>query len=54
MKLTNAQSRVLFLCAALALITVVVYSPVWDEEFVKYDNDVYITENPHLQDGLTS
>ncbi len=37
----------------LALVTAAVYLPVRHYEFINYDDDVYVTLNPHLRDGLT-
>lgn len=53
MKLTTSQSRVLLLCGALALITVIIYWPVRGQQFVNLDDDVYVTENTHVRNGLT-
>lgn len=39
---------------ALFVTTVAVYVPVWPNEFVHFDDDVYITANPHVQRGLTA
>ena len=37
----------------LALLTFVVYLPVRDHDFVRYDDDVYVTNNPEVQSGLS-
>ena len=37
----------------LALLTFVVYLPVRNHEFVRYDDDVYVTNNPEVQSGLS-
>jgi len=37
----------------LALLTLVVYLPVRNHEFVRYDDDVYVTNNPEVQSGLS-
>jgi len=42
-----------WLCLVLLLVTAAVYSPVRNFEFVNLDDDVYVTVNPHLQDGLS-
>jgi tetratricopeptide (TPR) repeat protein len=39
---------------ALFVATASVYAPVWPNEFVHFDDDVYITANPHVQGGLTA
>src|SRR5436309_9172919 len=33
--------------------TLVVYAPVRHHDFVTYDDSVYVTENPTVQDGIT-
>jgi tetratricopeptide (TPR) repeat protein len=37
----------------LAVITAAVYLPVRHYEFINYDDDVYVTLNPHLRNGLS-
>ena len=37
----------------LALITVGVFSPVVNDDFVNYDDPLYVTENAEVQEGLT-
>ena len=37
----------------LAITTAVVYSGVFSSEFVNYDDDVYVTTNIHLRQGLS-
>jgi Tfp pilus assembly protein PilF len=37
----------------LALLTLVVYLPVRNHDFVRYDDDVYVTNNPEVQLGLS-
>ncbi len=39
---------------ALALATVLVYLPVFQNELVDYDDDYYISQNPNLKLGLTA
>jgi len=40
-------------CALLALVTFAVYWRVQDNEFINYDDNVYITENASVLGGLT-
>jgi tetratricopeptide (TPR) repeat protein len=40
--------------AVLVVVTLIVYLPVRNHEFVRYDDDVYVTKNPNVQSGLTS
>jgi tetratricopeptide (TPR) repeat protein len=48
------MARPRFLCFALALVTLLVFLPVWRHGFVLYDDPDYITENRVVQAGLTS
>jgi hypothetical protein len=41
------------ICALLVTITVGAYWPVHQNEFINYDDQQYITENPHVLSGLT-
>ncbi|UCG56129.1 MAG: glycosyltransferase family 39 protein [Phycisphaerales bacterium] len=43
----------LSLCMALALGTFVVYSQVRNHNFIDFDDDMYVTNNPHVKAGLT-
>jgi hypothetical protein len=45
--------RILGLAAFLAVITLAAYYPVLSHPFVNYDDAEYVTENPHVQQGLT-
>jgi tetratricopeptide (TPR) repeat protein len=40
--------------AALALVTLAVFSPCCLQDFVNYDDEVYVTDNPHVLGGLTA
>jgi len=40
-------------CAVLALVTVIAYSGVRNNDFVNFDDHGYVLENPHVQQGLT-
>ena len=52
MALSNKKVRLpIFL--TLALLTFVVYLPVHKHEFMRYDDDVYVTNNPEVQSGLS-
>jgi tetratricopeptide (TPR) repeat protein len=42
----------LLLCLALFAAVCVSYSPVIRNQFVTYDDNLYITENPHVNSGL--
>jgi protein O-mannosyl-transferase len=41
------------ICLLLAGIVLVLYNPVTRHPFVNYDDDRYVTENPHVRRGLT-
>ena len=43
----------LLICAALAVFTCLLYSPVRGHPFVNYDDDGYVTENAHVQSGIS-
>jgi len=45
--------RQFLICIILMLTTVIVFWQVGKHEFVNYDDDVYVTENPQVQTGLT-
>jgi protein O-mannosyl-transferase len=45
--------RRLLICILLAAVTFAVYLPVRNYEFLHYDDDVYITNNPEVQSGLS-
>jgi Flp pilus assembly protein TadD len=42
-----------FMSLALVIATVVVYLPVRHHKFVNLDDDVFVSENPNIRDGLT-
>jgi len=41
------------ICVALGVITLAVFSPCLKHDFLAYDDQQYVTENPHAQAGLT-
>jgi protein O-mannosyl-transferase len=45
--------RDLWGCLFLVVITLAVYWPVQNYGFVDFDDDLYVSENPHIQEGLT-
>ena len=49
----HAIRREALICLVLALSALAVYWQVKDHEFIDYDDNVYITDNPHVQSGLT-
>lgn len=48
------MSRPRFITLLLALLTLVIYLPVRQNDFVVYDDNDYLTENLVVQNGLTS
>jgi tetratricopeptide (TPR) repeat protein len=42
-----------FICLILAFITAAVYYPVRTYDFVNYDDQIYVYDNPNIQSGLT-
>jgi tetratricopeptide (TPR) repeat protein len=52
---TKSSARVVFaaLSAAMLVAVLVVYWPVLNHDFVKYDDDKYITDNARVTGGLT-
>ncbi len=47
------MSRPRLIALLLALTTLLVYLPVTRDSFVDYDDQVYVTENNTVQNGLT-
>ena len=52
MQINLKQCSFLLLYAGLAIVTLAVYWPVHNHQFVDYDDDVYVTDNPNIQSGL--
>ena len=48
-----SAKRTLLLCLLLIAVVFVFYSPVTHNGFVNYDDDQYITNNPHVRAGVT-
>lgn len=49
----STGKRNAIVCLLLAVVTLVLYNPVNRHPFVNYDDDRYVTENPHVRQGLT-
>jgi protein O-mannosyl-transferase len=45
--------RTLLFCLILTAVVLVAYNPVTGNGFLNYDDDQYITNNPHVRAGLT-
>jgi protein O-mannosyl-transferase len=52
MPLNSKQRLYLIICAGLIAAVVAVYWPVYNYEFVHYDDNVYVTDNENIQSGL--
>ena len=49
----SPAERTPLLCLLLAAVVLMFYSPVTHNGFINYDDDGYITANPHVRSGLT-
>jgi protein O-mannosyl-transferase len=45
--------QTLLFCLILVVLVLVSYNPVTHNGFIRYDDDGYITDNPHVRAGLT-
>ena len=53
MKSIRIDRRVVLVCLLLIGATATLYAPVRDYDFVRFDDPRYVSENPHIQDGVT-
>jgi protein O-mannosyl-transferase len=51
---SSPEKRSVILCLLLVVTTLALYNPVNRHSFVNYDDDRYVTENPHVDDGLSA
>ena len=49
----SPEKRNVVVCLLLAVIVLALYNPAMRHPFVNYDDDRYVTENPHIRQGLT-
>jgi Flp pilus assembly protein TadD len=49
-----SRNRITISSLLLAMVTLALYNPVNRHPFVNYDDDRYVTENPHVRQGLTA
>ena len=49
----SPDTRTLLLCLLLAVAVLACYNPVTRNGFLRYDDDPYIVDNPHVRAGLT-
>jgi tetratricopeptide (TPR) repeat protein len=45
--------RTVALCAAIFLAAAAAFAPALRGEFLNYEDDIYVTANPHVKDGFT-
>ena len=50
----SPEKRNPVVCLLLAVVTIALYNPVNRHPFVNYDDDRYVTDNPHVRQGLTA
>jgi tetratricopeptide (TPR) repeat protein len=50
---SSSAQRTLLLCLLLMNVALALYIPVTHNAFINFDDDTYITDNPHVQAGLT-
>jgi tetratricopeptide (TPR) repeat protein len=54
MKQICKKHRVLLICVVLAVATALAFNRVRHNQFLNYDDDTYVTQNPHVLMGLTT
>jgi len=52
MEQTSNKKYIFLIYTALVLVTFLAYEPVRHNDFVDYDDDIYVTNNPTVQTGL--
>ena len=50
---TSSERRILVFCLLLTVVVLLAYNPITHNGFLNYDDDAYITSNPHVRAGLT-
>jgi len=53
MKREHNKKYVLLIYVILAVATIIAFEPVRHNDFVNYDDDAYVTENPRVNSGIT-
>jgi protein O-mannosyl-transferase len=51
MNLSDKTGRTVLICALLSAVTLATYWPVTAYNFVNYDDNVFVTQNPHVAGG---
>lgn len=54
MEQTDNKGYVILICVVLVLVTLVGFEQVRHHKFVSYDDNTYVTENPHVTGGINS
>ncbi len=54
MKDLPAKNTVPFICVALLVVTIATFQQVRNNDFVAYDDTVYVTENPYINAGIST
>ncbi|MGZ4972121.1 MAG: tetratricopeptide repeat protein [Limisphaerales bacterium] len=52
--MAQPKSKTISICLGLALAVLGVFSPALKCDFTNYDDPSYITDNPHIQQGITA
>ena len=50
---SSPEKRNVVLCLLIIVATLAVYNPVNRHPFINYDDDRYVTENPHVHAGVS-
>src|SRR5579884_2712122 len=50
---SEPKKRDLFICLVLAVFTLLIYNNVTHYDFINFDDDQYVTNNRHVQAGLS-
>ena len=50
---TSSTRNLVLMSIALAIITLSVYIPVGNHQFLNLDDNLYVTENLHVSSGIT-
>jgi len=48
-----SEKRSTIACLLLIVVTLAVYNPVTQNQFINFDDNVYISSNPHVREGLS-
>lgn len=47
------QLSLIAICVGIAVLTIITYWPIRENDFVNFDDVQYVTDNPFIKDGLT-